>query len=72
MSPGTLYPLLARLEVLGWLDCKTDPDGGLRAKKEYVLTRKGKKALSFLKNQIEELHGEVVVGEGKEGPLHGL
>lgn len=31
VSPGTIYPLLARLEERGWLKCKTTPGGGLRA-----------------------------------------
>jgi len=63
VSPGTIYPLLARLESRGWLKCKTDPRGGLRAKKEYSLTKKGREILGVLKNQIEELHREVVLGE---------
>lgn len=63
VSPGTMYPLLARLEERGWLKCKTDPKGGSRAKKEYLLTRDGREALAFLKNQIEELYREVVLGE---------
>ncbi|MEW5900594.1 MAG: helix-turn-helix transcriptional regulator [Acidobacteriota bacterium] len=28
ISPGTLYPLLARLEQRGWLRCKADPACG--------------------------------------------
>lgn len=63
VSPGTMYPLLARLEERGWLKCKTDPEGGPRAKKEYFLTNGGHKALVLLKNQIEELYREVVLGE---------
>ncbi len=35
VSPGTVYPLLARLEERGWLECETDPAGGPRARKEY-------------------------------------
>jgi DNA-binding PadR family transcriptional regulator len=63
VSPGTMYPLLARLEERGWLKCRTDPKGGSRAKKEYTLTKEGKKALTFLKSQIEELYREVILGE---------
>jgi DNA-binding PadR family transcriptional regulator len=62
VSPGTLYPLLARMEHRGWLRCKVDPRGGPRARKEYVLTRKGREVLAFLRLQIEELHREVVLG----------
>jgi PadR family transcriptional regulator PadR len=63
VSPGTIYPLLARLESHGWLKCKTDPGGGARAMKEYTLTRDGRKVLTFLKVQIEELYREVILGE---------
>jgi DNA-binding PadR family transcriptional regulator len=63
VSPGTMYPLLARMEERGWLKCKTDPDGGSRAKKEYSLTKDGQEALAFLQKQIEELYREVVLGE---------
>jgi DNA-binding PadR family transcriptional regulator len=69
VSPGTLYPLLARMEERGWLRCKVDPDGGLRAKKEYSLTNKGREVLALLRQQVEELHREVVLGEAEEQDL---
>jgi PadR family transcriptional regulator, regulatory protein PadR len=67
VSPGTIYPLLARLEERGWLKCKIDPKRGPKAKKEYTLTRHGRETLAVLKTQIEELHREVVLGEDTEG-----
>jgi DNA-binding PadR family transcriptional regulator len=60
ISPGTLYPLLNRMERLGWLRCKSDPDGGRRARKDYRLTKEGRKILEVIKAQIKELHREVV------------
>jgi len=63
VSPGTLYPLLARMEMRGWLKCYVDPKGGARARKEYSLTKKGKEVLTFLRKQVEELYREVVLGE---------
>jgi DNA-binding PadR family transcriptional regulator len=60
MSPGTLYPLLNRMERLGWLSCKSDPEGGRRARKDYRLTKEGQKILELIKAQIKELHREVV------------
>jgi DNA-binding PadR family transcriptional regulator len=72
ISPGTLYPLLARLEARGWLRCKIDPAGGPRARKEYSLTANGRKALSFLKKQVEELYREVVRDEEDKGRPNGL
>lgn len=66
VSPGTIYPLLARMEERGWLRCSVDPHGGLRAKKEYSLTKKGRDVLTLVREQIVELHREVVGGEGDE------
>jgi len=66
VSPGTLYPMLARMEQRGWLRCRVDPDGGPRAKKEYSLTKKGQEVLSLLCRQVEELHREVVLGKEED------
>lgn len=62
VSPGTLYPLLARMQGHGWLrvvkaaTTNTSP----KARREYVLTTKGAKALALLRKQVEELYREVV------------
>jgi len=66
VSPGTLYPLLARMEERDWLRSKVDPDGGARARKEYSLTKKGQEVLALLRQQVEELYREVVLGEEEE------
>jgi DNA-binding PadR family transcriptional regulator len=63
VSPGTLYPLLARMEERGWLRSKADPNGGPRARKEYTLTAAGRSVLALLRRHVEGLHREVVVGE---------
>ncbi len=63
VSPGTLYPLLARMDKRGWLRCKVDPDGGPRARREYSLTKKGREVLMLLREKVKELHREVVLGE---------
>ncbi len=60
ISPGTLYPLLNRMERLGWLKGKTAPNAGLRARKDYRLTGAGRKVLGTIRRQIQELHREVV------------
>jgi len=69
VSPGTIYPLLARLEERGWLICKTDPGSGLRARKEYSLTKIGREVLALLKKQVDELYREVVLGEDEKEHL---
>jgi DNA-binding PadR family transcriptional regulator len=70
VSPGTIYPLLARMERRGWLRSQTDPGGGPRARKDYFLTEAGGKALALLREQIVELYREVVLGEEETPPAH--
>ena len=62
VSPGTLYPLLARMEHQGWLRMvkNADNDRSAKARRNYVLTSKGAKLLTALRRQVEELHREVV------------
>jgi PadR family transcriptional regulator PadR len=69
ISAGTLYPLLHRMERLGWLKSKADPDGGKRARRDYQLTPKGRKVLQVLREHIRELHEEVVM-ESESQPPH--
>lgn len=67
ISPGTLYPLLRRMERLGWLKSKTAPGGGKRARRDYRLTAEGRKALALVREQVRELYEEVVAeDEDKE------
>lgn len=60
ISPGTLYPLLQRMERLGWLKSETDPHGGKRTRKDYRLTAEGRKVLALVREQVRELFDEVV------------
>ncbi len=64
ISPGTLYPLLARLAKRGWLSCQRDPKGGRRAQKNHRLTAKGRRVLNLIREQVRELHEEVVLEAG--------
>ena len=59
ISPGTLYPLLSRLERLGWLKSKVDPAGGKRARKDYRLTKLGHEVLGQVRMALGELKAEV-------------
>ena len=61
ISPGTLYPLLGRLARRGWLVSKSDRRRGLRARKDYRLTPKGRRVLKLVREQIKELYQEVVI-----------
>jgi PadR family transcriptional regulator PadR len=60
ISPGTLYPLLNRMARYGWLSCRRNSRGA-RARKDYRLTAAGRKVLALVRQQIEELHKEVVI-----------
>src|SRR5262249_8520770 len=59
-SRGTLYPLLQRMERLGWLKSKAVSRRG-RARKDYRLTASGRKVLGAIREQLHELYREVVV-----------
>jgi DNA-binding PadR family transcriptional regulator len=61
LSPGTLYPLLNRMARLGWLRCRQDRAAGRRARKDYRLTAQGRAVLAGVREQIRELHEEVVL-----------
>lgn len=64
VSPGTLYPLLARMEKAQWLrvvnNANPKANSSPKARREYVLTPKGATLLRRLRRQVEELHHEVV------------
>ncbi len=62
ISPGTLYPLLKRMERWGWLRGKAVALGGGRARRDYRLTADGEKVLRLMEGQIRELYAEVVEG----------
>ncbi len=60
ISPGTLYPLLTRMEKHGWLKCSQSSNAPRNARKEYRLTSKGAAILALVRTHVEELHHEVV------------
>lgn len=61
ISPGTLYPLLKRMEERGWLRCVTDPARGSRSRREYYLTPEGEQILAQLRERVRELWEEIRV-----------
>lgn len=65
ISPGTLYPLLQRMERKGWLKCTRPPGADAHARKEYRLTQEGVAILTMIRAQVEKLHCEVVQGAGE-------
>lgn len=59
LSPGTLYPMLHKLEEERLLKAFSENVSG-KIRKYYMATTKGKKMLSHLKGKIQELMEEVM------------
>lgn len=59
VSPGTLYPMLNRMESHGWLRSEVDPELGPKAPRSYYLTDKGREVLVHVEIQIKELRREL-------------
>jgi DNA-binding PadR family transcriptional regulator len=60
ISPGTLYPLLRRMERNGWLRSEAEADAGPRGRRYYHLTAAGTAVLAALREAVVELHHEVI------------
>jgi DNA-binding PadR family transcriptional regulator len=69
LGPGTLYPLLHRLEADGLLSRETAVVAG-RARKYYVITRKGRLALARIRPKLDELVSEVAPLRRPRSSLH--
>lgn len=65
IGPGTLYPMLHRLEERGYLRVREERNGRTM-RRYYRATPKGRAALKSLKPQIRELFEELV--EHRESP----
>ncbi len=57
LSPGTLYPMLARMERRGWLRA-SQPKRSKDAR-VYRLTPQGREVLARIRGALDELYGEV-------------
>ena len=57
LSPGTLYPILARMETRGWL--RAAEPARSKAARVYRLTPRGHDVLNQLRGALDELYGEV-------------
>ena len=58
VSPGTLYPVLRRMEARGWLRSRRDASRGPRARREYTLATRGREVLDIVRGFLRELTGE--------------
>jgi PadR family transcriptional regulator, regulatory protein PadR len=57
LSPGTLYPILARMARRGWL--RAAEPKRLRGARVYRLTSRGSDVLNQVRHSLDELYGEV-------------
>lgn len=69
VSPGTLYPILHRMERLGWLRSEIDESGGPKARRSFYATEAGKNVLSIVLRQMRELREEMptTFGDDRKG-----
>lgn len=59
LGPGTIYPLLHRMEQRGWLRSRSELVAG-RRRKTYLATAAGKRALQVARGQVEQLYQEMM------------
>lgn len=59
VSPGTLYPILSKMEKGEWLTCETQIVDH-KQRKYYRLTPEGRKLLAGMRHKITELYREVI------------
>ena len=64
LSPGTLYPVLHRMEEKGYLSSRKVRVNG-KIRRTYTITRSGRKLLRQAKVKVQELFGELF--EEKKG-----
>jgi DNA-binding PadR family transcriptional regulator len=57
LSPGTLYPMLSKMERDGYLTNKTEREGRT-SRKFYTITDKGREGLAVARVRLRELKGE--------------
>jgi PadR family transcriptional regulator len=65
LSPGTLYPILARMKRHGWL--RTSAPSRSKQARVYHLTRRGRDVLTRVRGALGELHGEVGARRPRRG-----
>ena len=65
LSPGTLYPALARMARNGWL-LRRKTSRHPRGRQLYRITPAGRMLLRALRLEVSELYREVVLGDEPE------
>ena len=63
VSPGTLYPMLHRMERLGWLEGSSEKPWHSKARRCHRITAEGRRVLERIRGQLRELSGETGVSD---------
>ncbi len=69
VGPGTLYPILHRLESKGYLRSRRQKIEG-KLRRSYTITARGRTALRDATEKVRELYDEMVEGHGEPSPAH--
>lgn len=56
VTEGTIYPLLSRLRVAGFITSRLEESSSGPARKYYSLTREGRKAMQDMQEYLDTLH----------------
>ncbi len=63
LSPGTLYPILHRMEKKGYLNSEKEIVKG-KIRRVYSITAQGMEMLTEAKSKVRELFGELFENDG--------
>ena len=63
IGPGTLYPILHRLQEKGYLTSRVQLADG-RVRRCYMITKSGRRALKQARKKVHELFDELSADEG--------
>jgi DNA-binding PadR family transcriptional regulator len=69
VGPGTLYPMLHRMEGKGYLRSKRQLVDG-KVRRIYEITARGRRELTQAKKKVRELYDEMIESHGEPSPAH--
>lgn len=69
VGPGTLYPILHRMEQKGYLQSRKQLVQG-KVRRVYAITARGRRELRQATDKVRELYEEMVEGRGEPSPAH--
>jgi DNA-binding PadR family transcriptional regulator len=69
VGPGTLYPILHRMQAKGYLRSKQEVVER-KVRRCYAITARGRQALAEATGKVRELYDEMVRGGGEPSPAH--